>query len=131
MQLDETLVLGEENLELQRLQISQHHLILFVNTTATRAQCPVCGCVSHRVHRHYTRTLADLPWHGVPLTLHLRIRRFFCEQTGCRRAIFTQRIPEVADSYARRPSVWSALSRWLALLSEGRRAAGSPWSLGW
>lgn len=102
MQLDETLLLGHESLELKRLQISQHHLTLFVSTTATRAQCPVCSCVSDRVHSHYTRTLADLPWHGLPVTLHLRIRRFFCEQTGCQRAIFAQRIPEIADSYARK-----------------------------
>jgi len=34
--------------------------------------------------------------------LHLRIRRFFCEQDGCQRAIFAERIPEVADSYARK-----------------------------
>lgn len=110
MQVDETLVLGKESLELERLEISQYHLTLFLNTTATRAQCPVCGCVSNRVHSHYTRTLADLPWHGVPVTLHLRIRRFFCEQTGCRRAIFAERIPEVAD-YARKTGrLESALS---------------------
>lgn len=102
MQVSETLVLGKESLKLQRLEISQHHLTLFVGTTATRAQCPLCGCVSNRVHSRYTRTLADLPRHGVPVTLHLRIRRFFCEQTGCRRAIFAERIPEVADSYARK-----------------------------
>jgi transposase len=102
MQVDETLVLGKESLELERLEISQHHLTLLVSTTATRTQCPLCGCVSDRVHSQYTRTLADLPCHGVPVTLRLRIRRFFCEQTGCRRAIFAQRIPEVADSYARK-----------------------------
>jgi transposase len=101
MQVDETLLLGIESLELKRLEISQHHLTLFVSTTATRAQCPVCSCVSDRVHSYYTRTLADLPWHGVPVTLRLRIRRFFCQQSGCRRAIFAQRIPEVAD-YARK-----------------------------
>ena len=111
MQVDETLVLGKESLELERLEISQYHLTLFLNTTATRAQCPVCGCVSIRVHSHYTRTLADLPWHGVPVTLRLRIRRFFCEQAGCRRAIFAQRIPEVAGSYARKTErLESALS---------------------
>ncbi len=101
MQVDETLVLGKESLELEPLEISQHHLTFFVSTTATRAQCSVCGCVSNRVHSHYTRTLSDLPWHGVAVSLHLRIRRFFCEQTGCRRAIFAERIPEVAD-YARK-----------------------------
>ena len=50
MQLDETLILGKESLKLERLEISQHHLTLFVSTTATRAQCPLCGCVSNQVH---------------------------------------------------------------------------------
>src|SRR3954451_19708124 len=123
MQVDEPLLLSNESLELKRLEISQHHLTLFVSTTATRAQCSVCSCVSDRVHSYYTRTLADLPWHRVPVTLRLRIRRFFCQQSGCRRAIFAQRIPKVADSYARKTE---RLERALAGRLCSRRGGGLP-----
>jgi transposase len=48
------------------------------------------------------RTLADLPWQGVPVSVHLRVRRFFCEEVACQRAIFAERLPGVAAPYARR-----------------------------
>lgn len=102
MQFDETLFLGKENLQLQRLELEEDHVSLFASTTAATAQCPICGCTSGRVHSRYCRTVSDLPWQGVPVILHLRIRRFFCDQDGCRRMIFAERIPEVAGDYARK-----------------------------
>ncbi len=47
----------------------------------------------------YTRTLADLPWQGVLVTVHLRVRRFFCDEENCYRAIFAERLPGVAAHY--------------------------------
>jgi transposase len=43
-----------------------------------------------------------LPWQGVPVTIHLRVRRFFCDQELCDRAIFAERLPGIAAHYARR-----------------------------
>ncbi|MDQ3523414.1 MAG: ISL3 family transposase [Gemmatimonadota bacterium] len=102
MQIDETLLFGEEKLQLQSLEIGVDYINFFAAIAAAIAQCPVCGCVSDRVHSHYRRTLSDLPWNGVPVILHLRVRRFFCDQSGCRRVIFAERIPEVAEDYARK-----------------------------
>jgi transposase len=48
------------------------------------------------------RTLADLPWQGVPVSVHLRVRRFFCDEVACQRAIFAERLPGVAAPYGRR-----------------------------
>ena len=31
--------------------------------------CPFCSALSSRVHGYYTRTVADLPWAGVPIQL--------------------------------------------------------------
>jgi transposase len=102
MQIDETLFFGGESLQLERLEVEGNHLGLFASIAAPTAECPICGCVSGRIHSHYPRIVSDLPWHGAPVTLHLRIRRFFCEQDGCRRVIFAERIPEVAGDYARK-----------------------------
>jgi transposase len=102
MQIDETLLFGEEKLQLQRLEIGADHVSLSAITTAAAAECPMCGCASSRVHSRYTRTVCDLPWHGRSVILRLRIRRFFCDQSGCRRVIFAERIPEVAGDYARK-----------------------------
>ena len=49
------------------------------------------------------RTLADLPWQGrTPVTVHLHVRRFFCDEAACERSIFAERLPGVAAPYARR-----------------------------
>jgi transposase len=66
------------------------------------AACPVCGTLSSRAHSSYLRSLADLPCLGTPVRLNLHTRRFFCDAPHCPRAIFTERLPEVAASYARR-----------------------------
>lgn len=102
MQINEILSFGEEKLQLQTPEVGGEYISLFASTTAATAQCPICGCVSSRVHSSYTRTISDLPWHGRPVALHLRVRRFFCDQSGCRRVIFAERIPEVAGDYARK-----------------------------
>jgi transposase len=62
----------------------------------------MCAKQSLRVHSRYTRTLADLPWQGIPVTIRLRVRRFFCEEANCHRAIFAERLPGLAAHYARR-----------------------------
>ena len=101
MRTAETLVLGPKGLEVERLVAERHKLTFFVGTTGIEAKCPVCGYPSSRVHSRYTRTVADLPWHGIPVTLRIRLRRFFCDDSSCGRSIFAERLAEIAD-YARK-----------------------------
>jgi transposase len=101
MKSTKTPMLGPASLELERLLIEPHGVSLFVSTATSRARCPVCGHRSGRVHSRYERTVADLPWHGVPVTLHIRVRRFACNNSSCERAIFAERLEEVA-AYARK-----------------------------
>ena len=93
---------------------AEPNIILFAKTSASTARCPVCGKQSRRVHSRYTRTLADLPWQGVPVTVHLHVRRFFCDEAACERAIFAERVPGVAARYARRTE---RLDDWLTHVS--------------
>jgi transposase len=46
--------------------------------------------------------LADLPWQGIPVRVRLHVRRFFCDEFSCQRAIFAERLPGVVAHYARR-----------------------------
>ncbi|MFQ5502670.1 MAG: ISL3 family transposase, partial [Phycisphaerae bacterium] len=66
------------------------------------AACPTCDVFSSRVHSHYSRVLADLPWQGTPVQLHLEARRFFCDNSSCFRRIFVERLPKVGDVHARK-----------------------------
>ena len=45
--------------------------------------------------------MADLPWHGVSVHLHLRPRRFRCRNSLCTKRIFGERLPRVVAHYAR------------------------------
>ena len=89
-------------LNLIGLRADENVIILVARASSRVARCPVCVKRSGRVHSRYTRTLADLPWQGVPVTVHLRVRRFFCDQRACNRAIFAERLPGIAAHYGRR-----------------------------
>src|SRR5687767_7669442 len=77
-------------------------IILQVSTSLPSAACPVCGQHSTRIHSHYQRTLADLPWNRVAVLIHLRSRKFYCDNPQCQRRIFTEPVPSLAQRYARR-----------------------------
>lgn len=51
---------------------------------------------------HYRRRIADLPIAGQRVSLHLRVRRFFCRNRRCRRVIFAERFPDLVPAYGRR-----------------------------
>ena len=73
-----------------------------MTSTQTQVPCPLCHVQTARVHSRYTRTLADLPWGPYTVCVQLRVRKFFCDQPACPRAIFTERVPTVAAPWARR-----------------------------
>jgi len=100
--LETTILPDPKHLFLRLLVQEQDAIRAVVATTASQAACPVCGHPSVRVHSRYTRQLADLPWHGVPLRLELHLRRFFCDQPNCPRRIFAERVPSIVEPYARR-----------------------------
>lgn len=75
---------------------------MVVATKGDEAPCPLCQQPSGSVHSSYQRTLADLPWQGIAVRLHLTTRRFFCRVADCPRRIFTERLPGIAVPYARR-----------------------------
>ncbi|MFL5282508.1 MAG: transposase family protein [Rhodopila sp.] len=70
--------------------------------TSSQSACPLCGAISGRVHSHYSRGLADLPWQGRTVVLQVRVRRFRCVSASCSRRIFTERLPDAVPPRARR-----------------------------
>jgi transposase len=91
-------------LTVDRILPSSDCLALIVRPTKAAAACPLCGERSARIHSHYGRRLADLPWQGRIVQLHLRARRFRCSNVACRQRIFTERLPTVMQPRARRTS---------------------------
>ena len=73
-----------------------------MQSTQTRASCPLCATPARCIHSDYGRTLADLPWAQYRVCLQLRVRKWFCRNRACPRRIFTERLPTVAAPWARR-----------------------------
>lgn len=94
----------------EHLVANRHQVSIYLSSTALCASCPVCSCHSGRVHSRYERTVADLPLHGVPVTLHVGVRRFFCNNSCCERVIFAEQVPEVTAYACRTARLQGALS---------------------
>ncbi|WP_242065357.1 ISL3 family transposase [Trichocoleus sp. FACHB-262] len=89
-------------LEPDLLKADTGHITLSLTSTQSNAACPLCQQSSHRVHSSYERTLQDLNWADCAVTLHLSVRKFFCDNPGCKRRIFTERLPKLTQPWARR-----------------------------
>jgi transposase len=79
-------------------------LTIVLRANRATVSCPDCGQLSTGIHSWYRRTLADLPWQGVAVRFRLYTRRWFCRNPVCSRSIFTERLPDLVDAYARRTS---------------------------
>jgi len=90
-----------EQLHAHELSFDGQSVTVHASTENPAAKCPSCGHSSRRVHSAYRRTLADLPWCGVPVRLRVRVRKFFCDVPSCERRIFAERLDEVAGVHAR------------------------------
>ena len=76
-------------------------LVVHIACRLPCAACPVCQQPSERVHGTYVRTVADLPCGGRRVILRLSVRKFVCGTPACPRQIFTERLPDLVQSYAR------------------------------
>ena len=97
-----TLLADPEAIRLEKIVSDLNSLTLVVRTTRPQAECPRCHRPSKRLHSYYTRSVADLPWHGVAVKLELRTRRFRCKNSLCTKRVFCERLPRVVAHYARK-----------------------------
>ena len=117
-------------LQLDEIRFAAPELIVTAAARRHVVACPKCGHVSTRVHSKYRRTLADLPWHGLRVRLDVHVRRFFCDVPGCRRRIFTERLPKTAAPYARRTARATSALEVIGLALGGRAGARLAEALG-
>src|SRR5690348_2959147 len=89
-----TILLDLSDLLIEQVSVTPT-VVITVHASSPMACCPCCGSLSKRVHSHYQRTLRDLPASGRPIHLKVRVRRFFCEESTCRRKIFAERFPSL------------------------------------
>lgn len=117
------LLADPEAIRLEKIVQHPSSLTLVVKATRTEAECPRCRHTSTRVHSYYTRTVADLPWHGVAVQLHLRTRRFRCKNSLCTKRIFCECLPRVVAHYARKTMRMNEALELIGLLMGGEAGA--------
>ena len=81
--------------------------------------CPVCGEISGNRHSSYSRRLQDFPWQGVSVQLWATVGRFRCSNRSCPRKIFCERLPGVAQVYARQTARTAELVRLIGYVAGG------------
>ena len=117
-------------LKLQDVAIDARTVSVSVASTCPSVACPVCGHESARLHSHYRRALADLPWGGRSVRLSLRVRRFRCACSGCPRRIFAERLPSVVEPYARKTTRLREVLRLVGFALGGEGGTRLLWRIG-
>jgi transposase len=116
---DPTFCLLPPGVALDRLLPAGDHLVLETHSMSPCAACPLCDQPSTRHHSTYRRRLADLPWQGRTVELHLRVSRFRCMTASCPRRIFAERLPAAASPGKRRTTRLGEAQRGIALAQGG------------
>ena len=103
MFMDSTLLLALPfGLRIDHIVRTEHNLTIAISSHRRKSQCPHCARQSHRIHSHYLRMMTDLASSGRSVTLHLQVRKFFCDGTTCPVRIFTERLPDFLIPSARK-----------------------------
>lgn len=101
--MDATTLLADPSaIHLECFVSHPHSVTLVVRAVQPQPCCPQCAQVSTSLHSHYTRRVADLPWHGVAAKLELHTRKFRCRNELCPQQVFCERLPKVVEAYARK-----------------------------
>ncbi len=90
------------SLHVDALLVADDAVTIRAISESTNVRCPLCGDPTDRIHSRFTRILADVPWAGIVVRLHVQVRRFFCDNLVCPRRIFVERLDGITRLSARR-----------------------------
>jgi transposase len=90
-----------EGMLIDQVQITENGLLITVIATHPTSRCPLCSECSSSIHSSYRRRVRDVSCGGRQVQLSLTVRKFFCRNALCQRKIFTERIPQFVEPWAR------------------------------
>src|SRR5919106_606153 len=108
---------------LTHVTVEKASIQLQLTATAPTAACPLCGVPSSSIHSHYQRHLTDLPWGTCSVRIHLMVRKFVCRNRSCERRIFTERLPELVATYARKTQRFITILQAIGIALGGQAGA--------
>src|SRR5260370_14896734 len=95
------ILLLPESITVEAVDPSKNQLTVQIACVHESATCPLCQQSSERIHSRYGRRVADVPCGGRKVMLTLTVRKFVCSTPTCPRKIFTERLADLVQSYAR------------------------------
>jgi transposase len=110
----------QSSLQSCRVDKDAHSWMVSAAASPAAATCPDCGVRSTARHSSYLRHLRDLPVQGRPVKLTVRVARWRCQNPGCERRIFCQRLNEVAQRQARETKRFGEILQLLGHAMGGR-----------
>lgn len=90
-----------EGMLIDQIQITDNGLLISVVATHPTACCPLCSESSSSIQSHYRRVLRDVPCGGRRVQLCLTVRKFYCRNPLCERKVFSERLAQFAEPWAR------------------------------
>lgn len=88
-------------LRIDQITVTSTMLMVHLVSTQRACHCPLCGQAAEQIHSRYRRMVADVPSGAKPVRLELEVRKFFCRTPTCPRQIFTERLPDLVEPWAR------------------------------
>jgi transposase len=127
---EKELLPGQSTLDLCQLNKAIATGAFTLRLRRSRLRVPDCGVQSRARRSSYLRHLKDLPIQGRAVRLTVRVGRWRCRNTVCKRRIFCQRLSnEVAPNMREKPSVSAMLCNGLPMLWVADPASG--WANVW
>ncbi|GHO97568.1 transposase [Reticulibacter mediterranei] len=117
------LLLDLADFAVEQITLVDERITVRAHSQATSGLCPDCGHLSSRIHSHYQRKLADLPWSEYSVRLVVQVHRFFCTHASCARKTFAEALPTLAERFARRTIRLKKVLERLGLALGGEAAA--------
>ena len=96
-----SILLLPESIAVKAVYPTKTQLTVQIACALESAVCPLCLHSSERIHGSYGRRVADVPCGGRRVILALTVRKFVCSTPTCPRKIFTERLADLVQSYAR------------------------------
>ena len=88
--MDELIKLIDPNLVLERYEISEDIINLYVRSGKPDLLCRFCNTSSVKVHSYYTRSFQDLPIQGKKTMIIISNRKMFCNNPECSHTTFAE-----------------------------------------
>src|SRR5205823_12034353 len=85
----------------QHVSPRDNHMISLLVCIHQSTPCLISQQFSEWIHSRYGRRVADVPCGGRRVILALTVRKFVCHTLTCPQKLFTERLPDLVQSYAR------------------------------